>query len=94
MEIQPYVASKQISLPANGRHTKMCVEHMRKITANNTHRHDDICDTCYDAVKIALIDKTILSRDINKTDYKSIAHNLMQSYQQRDKVRKAAYGRG
>jgi hypothetical protein len=59
LEIQPFIARKYISIPRYGKHTHMCLEHMRKITANNTHRDDDIADTCYDAVKIALIDKTL-----------------------------------
>jgi predicted phage terminase large subunit-like protein len=59
MNIQPYVAKKLISLPTIGRHTKMFVDHMSKITMNNSHRHDDIADTMYDAIKIALIDKTL-----------------------------------
>ena len=37
----------------------ICINHMSKITANDTHRHDDICDTLVDAVKICLIDKDI-----------------------------------
>lgn len=59
LEIQPYIASKRISLPFNAKHTKICLDHMRKITANDSHRHDDIADTCADAVKLALIDKLV-----------------------------------
>jgi len=33
---------------------------MSKITANDTHRHDDIADNLYDAIKIALIDKSLI----------------------------------
>jgi hypothetical protein len=29
---------------------------MQKITANDSHRFDDIADTCADAIKLALID--------------------------------------
>jgi predicted phage terminase large subunit-like protein len=61
LQMQPLVASKLISFTKHARHAQMCIEHMSKITANDTHRHDDICDTAYDAVKIALIDKTIYS---------------------------------
>lgn len=61
LEASPYVASGLISLPMNAKHTKMCIEHCSKITLNDTHRHDDIADTLYDAIKIALIDKTILA---------------------------------
>ena len=59
LEIQPYIAEKLVSVPAYGKHIQMCLEHMSKITANDTHRHDDICDTAADAIKIALIDKTL-----------------------------------
>jgi predicted phage terminase large subunit-like protein len=43
LEIQPYIKKGLISLPRYGRHTKMVIEHMRKITSNNSHRHDDVC---------------------------------------------------
>jgi hypothetical protein len=43
LEAQPYVAQKLITLPRYGKHTHMCIEHCRKITANNSHRFDDIC---------------------------------------------------
>lgn len=59
IDIQPYIASKQVSLPAHGAHTDMCINHMKKITNNDSHAHDDIADTCSDAVRIALIDKSL-----------------------------------
>lgn len=59
LDIQPLIASKQVSLPLGGKHNRMCIDHMVKITANNTHRFDDICDTVADAVKVALIDKSL-----------------------------------
>jgi hypothetical protein len=40
---QPYLAKHLVSLPRYGTHTNMCLDHVRKITANNTHRFDDIC---------------------------------------------------
>jgi predicted phage terminase large subunit-like protein len=61
IDIQPYVASKQVSLPAHASHTEMCINHMKKITNNDSHAHDDIADTCSDAVRIALIDKMLYS---------------------------------
>ncbi len=59
IDIQPYIASRQVSLPSNGTHSEMCINHMKKITNNDSHAHDDIADTCSDAVRIALIDKTL-----------------------------------
>ena len=63
LEMQPIIASKLISFSYAARHIGMCVSHMMKITANNSHRFDDIADTAYDAVKISLIDKTLHVRD-------------------------------
>jgi hypothetical protein len=59
ISIQSYIARKQISFTKGDRHSEMCIEHMAKITANNTHRHDDIADTAYDAVDMALIRNVI-----------------------------------
>lgn len=42
-ECQKYVASGRVTLPRLGRHTEMCLEHMRKITGNMAHAHDDLC---------------------------------------------------
>lgn len=59
LDIQPYVYAKLVSLPYFGRHKDLCISHMSKITANESHRWDDIADTLADACKIAFIDKTI-----------------------------------
>jgi hypothetical protein len=93
IEMQQYVASKQISLPENGQHTRMCIDHMKKITANNVHKHDDICDTAYDAVKIALIDKTLIRAETKPVDYSSIAKTMMGKYNRIDRLKKGAYSR-
>lgn len=60
ISIQSYVSRKQISFSKYAKHAEMCIEHMSKITANNTHRHDDIADTAYDAVDMALMRNVIL----------------------------------
>lgn len=77
LEIQPYIANKLISLPFGAKHTKNCIEHMRKITANNSHAHDDIADTVYDAVKLALIDKLVTSSIVQTVDHDRLAKNVM-----------------
>lgn len=77
LEMQPYVGNKLISLPFGAKHTQPCLEHMRKITANNTHAHDDICDTAYDAVKLALIDKLVTSSIVNQVDHAKVAKRVM-----------------
>jgi phage terminase large subunit-like protein len=76
LEIQPYIAEKLVSLPAYGKHVQMCLAHMSKITANDTHRHDDICDTAADAIKIALIDKTLHTMHNKRTSATDVLSNL------------------
>jgi len=60
LECQPYVAAKRITLPKGARHAEMCSLHCSKITANDTHRHDDIADTMQTAIQCALIEGTLL----------------------------------
>lgn len=93
IEMQPFLASKLVSLPAEGKHTKMCLDHMRKITANNVHRFDDIADTCYDAIKMALIDKILINKEVSPVNYDNLAKNLMGGFHQINRLRKDAYSK-
>lgn len=90
LAIQSIVAAKRLSLPAYAEHTQQCVTHMTKITANNSHRYDDIADTCADAIQLSIIDKTI------GTDY-TFTHNpdlLATKYAQHlDKLKQARQNR-
>lgn len=89
--MQPYISKKQVTLPQDARHTKLCIDHMTKITANNSHRWDDIADTCYDAVKIALIDKSLTVLEKDKTEDKVIAKNFYSHQNRIDKLRRGAF---
>jgi predicted phage terminase large subunit-like protein len=91
LEIQPIIATKRVTLPEYGEHTLKCIDHCRKITANNTHRHDDIADTLYDAVKLALIDEVIIKRVTTAQDYKETATFIMSGSKQLDRLRAAAH---
>ncbi len=91
IDMQQYIAAKQVSLPANGKHTKMCLDHMTDITANNTHRFDDIADTCYDAVNAAFIDKIIVHRIAAKVDYDDLASRMMANQTRVEALRQKAY---
>lgn len=93
LEAQPYVAERRISFTAGARHAKMCIEHMAKITANETHRWDDIADTLADAIKFALIDKIIISSTHAQRDYIELAKSLTFDHNRIEKLRKAAYTR-
>jgi predicted phage terminase large subunit-like protein len=87
LEIQPYVATKLISLPKYANHTSLCIEHCRKITANNTHRFDDIADTLYDAVKIALIDKYTNFYTQQYQEESSIVQEMAHHFNKRERMR-------
>lgn len=92
LEIQPYVSSRQITFPMYGKHNSMCIKHMTSITANNTHRRDDIADTCSDAISIALIQRLIIRQvDNNKSDRDKMAKDMMKSY---NKVQSLRQSRG
>lgn len=67
LEIQPIVASKRVTFTAGAKHIKMCKDHMSKITANDTHRRDDIADNLADAVRSAIIDKSIFVQEMQKS---------------------------
>ncbi len=86
---QPYVAAKLISFTKDAKHVDMCITHMSKITANDSHRHDDIADTLCDAVKIALIDKTLIF-DTKQTTL--IAATILQKQKSSLKARGNLYG--
>ena len=47
---QPHVAAQKVSFTEGAFHQKMCIDHMTKITASDTHRWDDIADTLSDAI--------------------------------------------
>lgn len=59
-ECQKFAAQGRMTLPRNAKHTEMCLEHMRKITGNMSHAHDDIADTLEMAVRAAFIDESLL----------------------------------
>lgn len=81
LEIQPIVATQQVSLPKEGRHTARVIEHMKKITANDSHRHDDIADTLYDGVKLGIIDNIILNSSPAKVqEDEKVARTIMGSF--------------
>lgn len=87
IKAQPYIASKLISLNVNAKHAAHCIEHMRKITANNTHRYDDIADTCADAIKLALIDKSVIGLSHNNAEVDSILSNMLSQTKQYQRTR-------
>lgn len=90
-EIQPYVSSKRISFTEGARHIDNCITHCAKITANNSHLHDDVADTLYDAIKIGLITKYI-QNTVVKNDEKNNLYQALHSHQnQMAGLRKRAY---
>lgn len=92
IEMQPFIKKRLISFTFGAHHARFCIEHLRKITANNSHRFDDICDTLYDAVKIALIDKTIgLGVDKNAERESVILNAVAQHRNHINHLRKEAH---
>lgn len=90
LELQPIIAAKLFSFTRNARHIDMVVNHMTKITANDSHRHDDICDTIYDGCKMALIDKTLYFPDKKEKESK-ILDSLSSSLSQKLRAQNNAW---
>lgn len=88
LSCQPHIAAKKISFLSDAKHKKRCIEHCVKITANDSHRHDDIMDTLSDAIKIALIDKTL---SINPQKNNEIAARITKKSQEMYLARKNLY---
>lgn len=91
LETQYYIASKLVSLPRNGKHTQMCINHMKKITANESHRFDDIADTLCDAVRLTFIEKAIL-QSVTGDSGSAIVKALNESNKMREMARMRSYG--
>lgn len=93
LEIQPYIAGRQISLPKDGHHTQFVLEHMRKITANDSHRHDDIADTLYDGIKLGIIDNVIMGYNpMRQQDDVRVSQGIMGAFQRTLYLRGKRYG--
>ena len=91
IDIQPYIASKQVSLPSHGVHTDMCVNHMKKITNNDSHAHDDIADTCSDAVRIALIDRMLYIHTHKDALFRSTTQEAANQFNRLTALKRKAY---
>lgn len=92
IEMQKYIASGYVSLPIAGQHTEMVVTHMSKILANGRHRHDDICDTVYDAVRLALIDQSFFLTTKDRQKESDIAKSIMSKQTAINRAIGARYG--
>lgn len=91
IKMQPYIASRQVTLPTYGKHTSMCIKHMTSITANNTHARDDIADTAYDAIDIALIRNLIINQVKDKEGSKDAASLFALNNSRLQQARERAY---
>ena len=88
ISMQKYIAAKKITFPLYGKHNANCIKHMSKVTPNNTHAFDDICDTAYDAIKIGLMDKTLIrsSETTNNVAAEAIGQTLSKQLQAMEKA--------
>lgn len=90
LECQPYAASGKITFPKAGKHTEATIEHLRKITANNTHRHDDRADTMQQAIQCALIEGILLP-STSTVSQDRIIDNMAQRMNRLNELKKQVY---
>jgi hypothetical protein len=79
LAMQPYIAGRLVSINRHARHKDLVLNHMSKITLNNTHRFDDIADTLADGIRLALIEKTIYSNVIVQASREKVFAGLNSS---------------
>lgn len=66
VDAQAYIAQGLVTFTEGDKHVRPVIEHMTKITANDSHRFDDIADCIVDAIRLALVEKNgmiIASKD-------------------------------
>ena len=81
---QPSISSKLVSFVKGMGHVEKCISHMSKITANDTHRYDDIADTCVDAIRLGLTDRVVLNRDMVDNDTNEVINTFKNQFIKRD----------
>ncbi|GKS62461.1 hypothetical protein YTPLAS21_19190 [Candidatus Nitrosocosmicus sp.] len=91
IDIQQYVARKQVSFTKNARHLDMCLEHLANITANGVHRFDDITDTLVDACQLALMTNSVYSLQSNENNRASSSDLLAQGLKNQRIAQQKAY---
>lgn len=79
LDAQPFIAERRISFSRYAKHTSKCIEHMIKITANDSHAKDDLADTVADAIRMTFIDKTVINSTDTETDYNELSKDLMSN---------------
>lgn len=92
IRMEEFINKKLITLPYGAQHTKMCIDHMMAITANESERRSDIADTAYDACKMTFIDKTAISMLPKTVDDGSLAKEFRAAQDKRSRNRAALWG--
>jgi len=91
LDAQPLVAERLVSLPRYAKHTEKCIEHMSKITANDSHAKDDLGDTLSDGIRLGLVEKVVLHHASADSDYTDMAKSLTSHSNFLGRLRHKAY---
>lgn len=91
LSIQPYVSARLVTLPSYANHTQKFIKHMSRITANDTHTHDDLADCAADAIDIALIRRMIIRQVETKPKDSEVAKKLMSKSKNVQRLRSKLY---
>lgn len=79
IQMQAFVSAGQVTFPKYGKHNTKVIKHMSSITANNTHRRDDIADTAQIAIEIALVRQLIIRQSADSKKVKDDRVNFVMS---------------
>lgn len=91
IQAQAQIGAKLVSFTKDAKHLEMCIDHMTKITANESHRWDDIADTCADGIKIALVDKAIYIENTASNNANHVMSNVAKNILRQNTLRNNRY---
>lgn len=91
VSIEGIVGSKIVSMHKDAKHKQMCLDHMAKITANNTHRNDDIGDNLFDGIDIGITNKEIINGLSSNTQHANMSDIIAREQQRMNAIRRSNY---
>lgn len=91
IDIQSPISQKYVSITAGARHERMCIMHMIRITANDSHAHDDIADTCADALRMVYIDRTVKIESVATAVKSKVLAGMAKSQTQQQSARQTLW---
>lgn len=91
IDIQPFIGKRLLSLKKGDPCAQLVIDHMCKITDNESHSFDDICDTICDAIMYTIADKNFI-KSLDKRSNAKMNSIIAQNAANRQRQYRSLYG--